>query len=95
MPTDRKELFPPDHHTTTMRLAIFDLDYTVWQPEMYQLYGPPQLVSVESSKASSLSASILKEAQTIHGDKILMDRSRPMRVFPGAYVNSNLKHLNA
>ena len=26
-----------------LRLAVFDLDYTIWQPEMYQIHGPPQL----------------------------------------------------
>lgn len=25
-----------------LRLAVFDLDFTVWKPEMYQIYGPPK-----------------------------------------------------
>lgn len=29
-----------------LELAVFDLDYTVWQPEMYQIYGPPSLVNI-------------------------------------------------
>ena len=26
-----------------LRLAVFDLDFTVWKPEMYELHGPPKL----------------------------------------------------
>lgn len=25
-------------------LAVFDLDYTIWEPEMYQIHGPPKIV---------------------------------------------------
>ena len=28
--------------TDNLRLAVFDLDFTVWEPEMYQIYGPPK-----------------------------------------------------
>ena len=30
----------------TLQLAVFDLDYTIWQPEMYQLHGKPHLVDI-------------------------------------------------
>merc|ERR1711862_1005522 len=26
-----------------MQLVVFDLDYTIWEPEMYQIDGPPKL----------------------------------------------------
>mmetsp|Transcript_19655 Transcript_19655/g.24238 ORF Transcript_19655/g.24238 Transcript_19655/m.24238 type:complete len:178 (-) Transcript_19655:111-644(-) len=26
-----------------LRLAVFDLDFTVWKPEMYEINGPPKL----------------------------------------------------
>ena len=29
--------------TAELRLAVFDLDYTIWKPEMYQIHGPPKL----------------------------------------------------
>jgi len=28
--------------TNNLQLAVFDLDFTVWEPEMYQIYGPPK-----------------------------------------------------
>lgn len=34
----------PKMNNGILRLVVFDLDYTVWQPEMYQLYGSPRLV---------------------------------------------------
>ncbi len=33
-----------------LRLAVFDLDYTVWKPEMYQIYGPPRQKTTKGSK---------------------------------------------
>ena len=32
----------------TLRLAVFDLDYTIWDPEMYQLHGAPRLRPIDS-----------------------------------------------
>mmetsp|Transcript_24030 Transcript_24030/g.35606 ORF Transcript_24030/g.35606 Transcript_24030/m.35606 type:complete len:196 (-) Transcript_24030:255-842(-) len=35
----------------SLRLAVFDLDYTIWMPEMYQLHGPPKKITCpETSK---------------------------------------------
>ena len=68
-------------------LAVFDLDYTVWQPEMYQLYGRPRFVPAPKQ----FSDHILKECKTVKDGMILTDSGgSPMRVFPGAYVNSGL-----
>jgi hypothetical protein len=62
-------------------LAVFDLDYTVWQPEMYQLYGKPHYVPAPKD----MSPSELKEAKTVKEGMILKDMGgSPMRVFHGA-----------
>ncbi|GAX09564.1 hypothetical protein FisN_16Lh259 [Fistulifera solaris] len=66
-----------------MRLAVFDLDYTIWQPEMYQLHGRPKLVPTPAN----LSSNLIKETRTKHDEMILVDSKRTstlMRVFPGA-----------
>ena len=34
---------------TALKLAVFDLDFTVWKPEMYELHGPPKVKKVKSS----------------------------------------------
>ena len=68
-----------------LRLAVFDLDFTIWRPEMYQLDGAPKLTEIDSKNNRKLSAQILEEARTIKEGHILTDRSHsPMRVFPGA-----------
>lgn len=69
-----------------LQLAVFDLDYTVWKPEMYQLYGPPSLIPIESLKKKKRpSAAVLKEARTIEENMIVTDTSgTPMTVFDGA-----------
>lgn len=65
-----------------MRLAVFDLDYTVWQPEMYQLWGPPKLVPKKP-----MSPALERETRTNQEGMILVDRQHsPMRVFDGACV---------
>lgn len=62
-------------------LAVFDLDYTVWQPEMYQLYGQPRFVQAPKG----MSDKVLKEAKTTKDRMILEDKGgSPMRVFHGA-----------
>ena len=72
-----------DQGAMILRLAVFDLDYTVWQPEMYQLWGKPKLVPTESTR--QLSPIILQEAKTKVNGHILIDpQGSPMRVFSGA-----------
>ena len=65
-------------------LAVFDLDYTVWQPEMYQLYSKPKFIPTPPG----LSEKVLQETKTVKEGMILADSTRgsPMRVFRGAYV---------
>ena len=70
--------------TTSLKLVVFDLDYTIWQPEMYQLYGAPRLRPIDAF-VGSLSPDLLQEATTIQEGYILTDQENsPMRVFPGA-----------
>lgn len=67
-----------------LRLAVFDLDYTVWQPEMYQLYGQPKLVKADAD-GRMLSTVEKHETRTTEEGKIIVDKSgTPMRVFTGA-----------
>ena len=67
-----------------MRLAIFDLDYTVWKPEMYQLRGPPKLTPVSELRRNR-SPKILEEGQTNTEGHVLVDRGGDvMQVFRGA-----------
>jgi hypothetical protein len=66
-----------------LRLVVFDLDYTIWQPEMYQLNGAPKLTPITS--LGKLSDSVLQEARTNQDGKILVDRSQtPITVFEAA-----------
>jgi hypothetical protein len=71
-----------------MRLAVFDLDYTIWRPEMYQLSGPPRLKHVGELprlRASHYTDAQLEEMRTKKRDHVLVDGSgTPLRVFPGA-----------
>jgi Acid Phosphatase len=75
-----------------MKLAIFDLDYTIWQPEMYQLYGAPTLVP-SSTLTNRYAEPVVKEMTTNRHGMVLVDGSggSPMRVFPGAYVRASVR----
>ena len=64
-----------------LQLAVFDLDYTIWEPEMYQINGPPKLTEVESSTNSE--------------KKIVTDQDgTPINMFDGAsYAISMINKL--
>jgi hypothetical protein len=67
---------------STLRLVVFDLDYTVWKPEMYQLDGPPRLVEADRHKYSGVE---IHEMRTTKDGMILTDDSEtPIRMFSGA-----------
>jgi hypothetical protein len=66
---------------TAAMLCVFDLDFTVWQPEMYQLYGKPEY----STPPKDISAHALREAKTRKEGLVLQGRGGSvMRVFHGA-----------
>lgn len=44
-------------------LAVFDLDFTVWAPEMFELWGPPSLTVI--GKQQDLDPQVLKEASLV------------------------------
>ena len=72
-----------------MKLAIFDLDYTIWQPEMYQLRGPPILHAIDEIQRlypkQSISKSVLNEALTTTPNHYLIDKNGWfMQMFDGA-----------
>jgi Acid Phosphatase len=78
----------------TMRLAIFDLDYTIWRPEMYQLYGQPKLVPPPASMNTSRYTARQTKKHRAGGEAwtytnrdgmVLMDsQGSVMELFPGA-----------
>ena len=74
-----------------MQLVVFDLDYTIWQPEMYQIDGPPRLVSLDEfqgkrkKKDRAPPRMIPPGSSTVHQNKIVTDRrGTPITVFDGA-----------
>ena len=65
-----------------MKLAVFDLDYTIWRPEMYQLSSTPRLVAASSKPR--LSAKVVSEAKTTQEGMIIVSGGSPIRMFKGA-----------
>jgi magnesium-dependent phosphatase 1 len=84
---------------TALQLAVFDLDYTVWEPEMYQIYGPPKQMKKRTQQnkrddASSTSTSTSISIQS-HQQVIVTDQSNTqINVFDGAsYALSQINKL--
>ena len=70
-----------------MQLAVFDLDYTIWKPEMYQLSGTPKLTPISKlqKRKTKLSDDLLRRARTTKEDHVLTDSSGSIiQVFDGA-----------
>lgn len=70
-------------------LAVFDLDYTIWEPEMYQLSGHPKLVHLDSSEVRvprrKNRGKHLKRSVSMEEGKIVVDDyGTPITVFDGA-----------
>mmetsp|Transcript_22457 Transcript_22457/g.48682 ORF Transcript_22457/g.48682 Transcript_22457/m.48682 type:complete len:196 (-) Transcript_22457:1313-1900(-) len=84
-----------------MQLVVFDLDYTIWQPEMYQIDGPPKLVSLDEFQGKQKRKSkaplrlIPPGSTTTHQNKIVTDqRGTPITVFDGAsYALSEINRM--
>lgn len=78
-----------------MRLVVFNLDYTIWKPEMFQLYGEPKLVPIEKVLNTDDSPSVLKGARTTKEGYVLTDGSRTlMQSFDGAsYALTEINQL--
>ena len=80
-----------------LQLIVFDLDFCIWKPEMYQLRGPPTLTSLKSmqpkvprkrkriKQQNKLSLSSLKKPTTNRKGMIVTDAAgTPITVFEGA-----------
>ena len=78
------------------KLIVFDLDFCIWKPEMYQLQGPPQLKNLRSlqvkpkrnqrkNKSMQTTSSLPNNPNTNQKGMILTDRTgTPITVFEGA-----------
>ena len=79
-----------------LQLVVFDLDFCVWKPEMYQLRGPPTLTNLKSiqpkqprkrkkSQQLQTSSSLPKRPNTNRKGMIVTDQAgTPITVFDGA-----------
>lgn len=80
-----------------MQLVVFDLDYTIWQPEMYQLDGPPKLSSIDEFQQRKKKSCTASLSNTIFPNKIITDRhgTTPITIFDGAsYALSEINRMN-
>ena len=76
-----------------LRLVVFDLDFTVWQPEMYELMSRPRLVQTPKDVCPR----VRQEATTTSENMILVDKEKtPIRVFEGAaYALQEINRLRS
>jgi magnesium-dependent phosphatase 1 len=80
-----------------LQLAVFDLDFCTWAPEMYQIQGPPILTPIKSlekkkRKKRSLPTNL---SPTIQKGKTVTDRcGTPITLFEGAsYTLSEINKM--
>jgi len=78
-----------------MQLVVFDLDFCIWQPEMYQIQGPPILKNLQSiqpklkrkrrNDTQQLKFKLPKNPNSNQKGMIVTDRNgTPITVFDGA-----------
>jgi magnesium-dependent phosphatase 1 len=79
-----------------LQLVVFDLDFCVWKPEMYQIRGPPTLANLKSiqpkqprkrrkNQQDQASLSLPKRPTTNRKGMIVTDSAgTPITVFDGA-----------
>jgi magnesium-dependent phosphatase 1 len=73
-----------------LQLAVFDLDFCVWKPEMHQIQGPPILTPMKTFEKKKRKAktqpSGLQLTQTTQKGMTVTDRAgTPITLFDGAY----------
>mmetsp|Transcript_14148 Transcript_14148/g.21463 ORF Transcript_14148/g.21463 Transcript_14148/m.21463 type:complete len:218 (+) Transcript_14148:147-800(+) len=76
-----------------LKIAVFDLDYTVWLPEMYELHGPPK--RIKKKRPSNSFSNKDSNDEDDDGEYIVVDRSNTqIRLFHGAsYALSQINKL--
>ncbi len=91
-PLSRTSTARPKPSSVIMQLVVFNLDCTIWQPEMYQIDGPPKLMSIDEflgKRKRKFSSPNLRPippgSNTIYQNKIVTDqRGTAIAVFDGA-----------
>lgn len=89
-------------HCGCFNTPPFDNTAQIWQPEMYQIDGPPKLVSIDDfvgkqkRKSSSAPRSLPSGSRTIQENKIVTDgRGVPITIFDGAsHALSEINKMN-
>jgi hypothetical protein len=72
-----------------LQLVVFDLDFCIWKPEMYQIQGPPVLTPVKmfekKKRKAKTQPSSLQLTPTSQKSMTVTDRAgTPITLFDGA-----------